>query len=64
MSIRTRKDDKTLAVSAELEKGLKAKTSDNRRGLVSKIDFEKLWGGVVGAKVEVGQINAFEESMI
>jgi hypothetical protein len=51
-------------VSVELEKGLKVKTCNNRRGVVSKIDFEKLWGGVVGAKVEVGQINASEESMI
>jgi hypothetical protein len=51
-------------VSVELEKGLKAKTSDNGRRVVSKIDFQKLWEGVVGAKGEVGQINASEESMI
>ena len=43
---------------------MKAKTGDNRGRVVSKIKFEKLWEGIVGAKVEVGQINASEEGMI
>jgi hypothetical protein len=51
-------------VSVEFEKRLKAKTSNNRGRVSSKINFEKLREGIVGAKVEVGQINASEESMI
>ncbi len=51
-------------MSVELEKGLKAKTNDNRGRVGSKIHFEKLWEGIVGAKVKVGQINASEKSMI
>ncbi len=51
-------------MSLELEKGVKAKTSDNRGRVVSKIDFEKLLEGIVSAKVKVGQINASEESIM
>ncbi len=51
-------------MSVELEKGFKAKTGNNRGGVGSKIKFEKLWEGIVGAKVEAGQINASEEGMI
>ncbi len=43
---------------------MKAKTSNNRGRVSSKINFEKLREEIVGAKVEVGQINAPEESMI
>jgi hypothetical protein len=43
---------------------LKAKTKDNRGRVGSKINFEKLWEGIVDAKVKVGKINASEESMI
>ena len=45
------KDNKNLAVSVEFEKGLKAKTSNNRGRVSSKINFEELGEGIVGAKV-------------
>ena len=48
-------------MSVEFEKGLKAKTSDNRGRVSSKINFEELGEGIVGAKVEVSQINALEK---
>ena len=43
------KEDKTLAVSVELDKGKKTKARDNRIRVSVEIDFEKLRERVVGS---------------